>query len=230
MISAMMTFRSLFWCLIVLLSMIFFTDHALATHWRPSAATRRARSQRNARLQRTTDLPMNCLALFSQNAQAQNSGTIHGRAERRGMHALRRSVSRLQPGDPQSHPAGLSPETRPTGVPHAKRLELNHAEGIGEARENKDVRRRQMRGQILAGFSPKIWLSDNGASSAARCGPSPITTLDPGRSNARKTPRGFFRPRHGHGHENRSRQIKLGRIVGCKEVGVDAARPGAGAF
>ena len=109
-----------------------------------------------------------------------------------------------------------------------QRLELHDAEGVGEARENEHVGRGQMRGQILRPSSRRgRRLSDISRCSAAFCGPSPITTLVPGRSSDRNASRFFSTA-------TRPTVMKIGRgrsssagSFGTEQLGVDAARPEA---
>src|SRR5207302_8166224 len=108
-----------------------------------------------------------------------------------------------------------------------QRFELNDAEGVCEARENKDVCRGQMRGQIPAGFFAQK--SDFRIPEFQRrlLRSVPNHNLASGQIQCEKRLKVFFDRHTTYGHKNGSRQIKLGRMVGCEEVRVDPSRPGA---
>ena len=67
-----------------------------------------------------------------------------------------------------------------------ERLEQHDAEGVGEAREHEDVGGGVDPGERRAGLRAEERAAGEGAASPARAGPSPTTTLVPGRSRARK--------------------------------------------
>ena len=98
-----------------------------------------------------------------------------------------------------------------------QRLELHDAEGIGEAREYEDVRRRQMRGQIPAG----LLAEKSGLRISARQLRllRSIADHDLGSRQVQREKRLeiFFDRDAAHGHEDGPRQIKLGGFVGREQ-------------
>ena len=108
-----------------------------------------------------------------------------------------------------------------------QRFELNHAKRVGEAREHEHVGRGEMRGEVLPGLLAeedgiRIFAFELGLLRS-------IADHDLGARQIQRQER-FEILLHrdaAHGHEDRSRQIELSRMIGIEQFGIDAARPEA---
>ena len=109
-----------------------------------------------------------------------------------------------------------------------ERLELHDAERVGPARKHEHVGGGEMSGE-LAVLPAARGTSRRETAAAARppAGPSPITTLVPGRSSERNASRFFSTAIAPDADEDRARQIELDGAIGAEQIGVDAARPHA---
>ncbi len=108
-----------------------------------------------------------------------------------------------------------------------QRFELHDAERVGEAREHEHVGGGQMRRQILAlllaeEFRFRIFLRQRRLLRA-------VADHDLGSRQIQRQKRFeiLFDRDPAHGHEDRPRQIELGRLIRPEQVGVDAAGPEA---
>ncbi len=108
-----------------------------------------------------------------------------------------------------------------------ERFQLHHAEGVGEAREHEHVGGRHMGRKVATGLFPQEF--DRGIT-AGKLGPLrsiPDHDLGAGQLQREKCLEIFFHRDAADIHEDRSRQIELGHVVGGEEVGIDPAAPGA---
>ena len=108
-----------------------------------------------------------------------------------------------------------------------QRLELNDAESVGEAREYKDIRRCDMRGQILPGFFAEEFRSGIAMLQHRLLRTVADHDLGAGQIQRQKRLEIFFDRDTADRHEDGSRQSKFGSVAGPEQVGVDPARPGA---
>ena len=108
-----------------------------------------------------------------------------------------------------------------------QRFQLHDAESVGQAREHEHVGGRQMRGQFRA-----LLLAEE---FCLRIAPLEFRALravadhDLGARQVERQERFeiLLDRDAAHGHEDRPRQIQRRRIVGMKQIGVDAAGPEA---
>src|SRR6202158_3555611 len=116
-----------------------------------SACHAAGRSQRTAWLQRAQIADELPCAVFPGTLERETPARLAGNAERAEAGASQIGVqsSHRVVRDHVQRARDRKGGNRRTA---AERVELNDAEGGGQAREDKDVRRGQMRGQVLTGF------------------------------------------------------------------------------
>ena len=172
-------------------------------------------------------LPMNCLALFSQ--ERSSAKLRHASRDRLSapMQARRRSAIQNADGVIRNHIQRTCDRKRRDRRAARQRFELNDAEGVGEAREHEDVRRRQMRGQILAGFFAEESDLRVAALQFRPLRPVPDHDLRSRQVQCQKCFEVLFDRDAADRHENGSGQIQFDRMVGPEQIGVDPARPAA---
>ncbi len=97
-------------------------------------------------------LPMNCLALFSQERSSANRRHSSRDMSSARKQALREILVERPDGVVRDHVERTRHRECGNRRAAGQRLELHDAEGVGAARKDKDVGGRQMRGQIRAGL------------------------------------------------------------------------------
>jgi len=166
---------------------------------------------------------MNCRALFSQErSSAKVPACLARHAEARDTGALQVVCPARRPGDQRNDVERAVTGNAATGVPQAQCFKLHDAKGVGETWKTEDSAPPDARVRSLPFFSENNWTVRFFCCSIAFCGPSPTTTLEPGRSSERNASIFFSIATTAHGHEDRS---PADRSRPARRAGTDRCRP-----
>src|SRR5258707_2568290 len=136
-------------------------------------------------------LPMNCLALFSQERSSAKLRQVSREMLSARMQALRRSLSKAPTGWPAITSSGPVTGKAATGVPHASASSWTTPKVSVRLGQTKTSASARWDVKSLQVFSPRNLAFGYRRCNSALCGPSPITILDPGKSNGRNASRLF---------------------------------------
>jgi len=188
-----------------------------------SARQQTNRPQRMARLRRRK-LPMNCRALFSQERESAKARHASREIVRARRQAACRSASRAPIGLSAITSSGPVTGKAATGAPQASASSCTTPNVSVRLGNTKTSAAAKWEARSAPFFSPRKRTAGYFFSSAAFRGPSPMTTVEPGRSSARNASRFFStatRPmvmKIGRGRSSRTGLSGLNRSVSTPRV------------